>query len=71
MKKAHLATCDSTSDIADVIGKVQYICDKCPVLIHLKNSEGDTALHNLFMRGERLNFECVKILCDMDWTVVK
>jgi hypothetical protein len=67
----NLVAYDNTSDIADMIGKVQYICDQCPALIHLKDIHGDTALHNSLMSGERFNFECVIILCDVDWTVVK
>jgi hypothetical protein len=65
-----LAVCDFTSDI-DVIAKVQYICDQCPALIHLKDDEGSTALHFLLTSRMRFNFECVKILCDIDATVVK
>jgi ankyrin repeat protein len=66
----HRAACGNTSDIADMIGKVQYLCDQCPALIHLKNSQGDTVLHNSLMSRERLIFECVRILCDMDPTAV-
>jgi ankyrin repeat protein len=65
------ATCDNTSDIADVIAKVQYLCDQCPALIHLKDKQGNTAFHNLLMKIARFNFKCVRILCDMDWTVVR
>jgi hypothetical protein len=43
----HFAACNTTSDTADVIGKVQYLCDQCPALIHLKHNEGSTALHHL------------------------
>jgi ankyrin repeat protein len=72
----HLAAFDYTSDIADMTGKMQYICDQCPALIHLKDSQGITALHNVLTVGVRfgdirLNFECVRILCDIDATVVK
>jgi ankyrin repeat protein len=66
-----LAAYDNTSDIADVIGKVQYLCDQCPALIHLKNIEGNTALHILLTRRARFLFKCVKILCNKDWTVVR
>jgi ankyrin repeat protein len=67
----HRATFDNTSDIFDVLGKVEYVCDQCPALIHLKDGQGDTALHNLLASGERSYFECVRILCDIDATVVK
>jgi hypothetical protein len=33
--------------------------------------QGITALHNFLMRAERFDFSCVKILCDMDSTVVR
>jgi ankyrin repeat protein len=76
----HLAICDltsllyfsdDTSDIADVIAKVQYICDQCPALIHLKDNRGATALNSLLMSASSLSFKCVRILCDMDSTVVR
>jgi hypothetical protein len=68
------STSDDASDIADVIAKVQYICDQCPALIHLKDYQGETALHHVLTSltsRERLNFKCVRILCDMDRTVVR
>jgi ankyrin repeat protein len=67
----HLAACDNISDIADMIGKVQYLYDQCPALIHLKDDQGNTALHDLLASGERFVLECVRILCDIDATVVK
>jgi ankyrin repeat protein len=66
----HLAACNYISHAADMTGKVQYLCDQCPALIHLKDDQGMTALHFSTM-GERLNFECVRILYDIDATVVK
>jgi hypothetical protein len=67
----HLATCDAISNTPDMIGKVKYICDQCPALIHLKDDQGMTALYNLLTMGTRFIFECVRILCDIDATVVK
>jgi hypothetical protein len=67
----YLAAYGNTSDIADVKGKVQYVCDQCPALIHLKNIGGNTTLHLLLTRRARYNLECVKILCGMDATVVR
>jgi hypothetical protein len=67
----NFAACEHTSDIADVIGKVQYLCNQCPALIHLKYNKGITALHNMHASTTRLKFECVRILCEMDWTVLK
>jgi ankyrin repeat protein len=67
----HSVAFENTSDIADMIAKVQYLCDQCPALIHLKDNIGYTALHNLLRSRETFNFDCVRILCDMDWTVVR
>jgi hypothetical protein len=67
----HLAAYSNTTDTADMIGKVQCICDQCPALIHLKDCEGKTALHHLLISRVGFSFKCVKILCDMDWTVVQ
>jgi hypothetical protein len=65
----HIAAYDHTSDIADMIGKVQYLCDHYPALIHLKDNEGNTALHVLLASRARFSLECV--FCDMDATVVQ
>jgi hypothetical protein len=54
-----------------VKAKVQYLCDQCPALIHLKDTTGRTALHDVLVLAERFNFECVKILCNADATVVR
>jgi hypothetical protein len=68
----HLAADNYTSYIAEEIAKVQYLYDQCPALIHLKDIGGDTALHKILeSRVARFKFKCVKVLCDMDWTVVR
>jgi hypothetical protein len=67
----HRAITDSTSDIEDVEAKVQYMCDQCPALIHLKDSNGYTPLHGILSTDGRFNFGCVKILCNVDATVVR
>jgi ankyrin repeat protein len=67
----HSAACDTISNTPDVIAKVQYLCDKCPALIHLKDDLGETALHNLLTSRRSLRFECVRILCGIDATVVR
>jgi hypothetical protein len=71
----HVAVADMNSDTADVAGKVQYICDQCTALIHLKGDDGDTPLNNMITNGVtnegRFNFECVQILCNVDTTVVR
>jgi hypothetical protein len=65
----HMAAFDENSDVADV--KVQYLCDQCPALIHLKDGEGDTALHDLLIYDDGFNSDCVKTLCNADPSVVK
>jgi hypothetical protein len=67
----HLAVSDDTNDIAEVKAKVQYLCDQCPALIHLKDTKGSTALHIIFTKEGTVNFETVEILCKVDATVVK
>jgi hypothetical protein len=67
----HGAVNDSTSDIADVIAKVQYICDQCPALLHQKHFRGNIPLHAILANQRFFNFESVKILCDVDATVVR
>jgi hypothetical protein len=54
-----------------MIGRLKYLCDQCPALIHLKDNQGDTALHNLFKSQEMYISECLRIFCDIDATVVK
>jgi ankyrin repeat protein len=66
----HLAV-RNVSDVTEVIAIVEYLCNLCPALIHIKNSEGDTPLHlALWVQGE-LNIEVVKVLCNTDESVVK
>jgi hypothetical protein len=67
----HLAATDQTNDIAVMKAKVQYLCDQCPALIHLNDIDGDTVLHTILKTSDRFNFECVKILCNVDATVVR
>jgi hypothetical protein len=67
----HVAAHENIEDTADMIGKVQYICDQCPALTHLKDDDGNSALHNLLAIRVSLSFDCVKVLCDKDATVVK
>jgi hypothetical protein len=53
-----------------VIAKAKYLCDQYPALIHLKDKEGDTALHYA-CTGDISSFERVRTLCDTDSTVVR
>jgi ankyrin repeat protein len=66
----HLAM-ENMSDVTDGNAMVEYLCNLCPALIHMKNSKGSTPLHRaLFLEGE-LNTEAVTVLCNTDATVVK
>lgn len=67
----HGAIIDNICDISDVIAKVQYLCDQCPALIHLKDFDGNTALHDALGNRGRFCFQRVKTLCDIDSTVVR
>jgi hypothetical protein len=67
----HLAAHDQTNDLAEVTAKVQYLCDQCPALIHLKDVNGDTTLHMLLQYGVKFDLECIKILCNVDATVIR
>jgi ankyrin repeat protein len=67
----HPAFTNSYSDDAVIYAKVRYICDQCPVLIHLKDKDGETALHSAIINDTRLNFKSIKTLCDIDATVVR
>jgi hypothetical protein len=63
---------DENSDVAVVADiKVQYLCDQCPALIHLKDGKRDTALYDLLTHDDSFNSDCVKTLCNVDATVVK
>jgi hypothetical protein len=66
----HIALSNYTSCISDATAKVQYLCDQCPALIRLEDCNGDTVLH-MILAHERFNFGCVKILCNVDATVVR
>jgi ankyrin repeat protein len=67
----HLAFTDINSDDAFNYAKVQYICDQCPALIHLKDKDGETALHSAIINDTGFDFKCMKTLCDIDATVVR
>jgi ankyrin repeat protein len=66
----HAVVNDRFSDVPDVKAKIQYLCEQCPALMHMKDNNGRTPLHDL-LADERYNYECAKILCDIDETVVK
>jgi hypothetical protein len=68
----HLVLDDTVNSSDNRLAKLQYICDQCPQLIHMKGSEGSTALHRAFFQyRDKLDLEAVKILCKADETVVR
>jgi ankyrin repeat protein len=67
----HLAFTDMKSGDAVIYAKVRYVCDQCPALIHLKDKDGETALHSAIINDTRFNVKCMKTLCDIDATVVR
>jgi hypothetical protein len=66
----HLALTNNVSDIADVIVKVRYLSEQCPALICLKNDNGAIS-HYDAIEKRGFSFECVKMLCHTDTTVVR
>lgn len=67
----HLALDDTVFSSKAKIAKLQYLCDQCPQLIHMKNSEGKTALHHTLQCHDELDLEAVKTLCKADETAVR
>jgi hypothetical protein len=66
----HFAIDDTISDNKGA--KLQYLCDQCPQLIHMKDNEGDNPLHRAcFEYHDKLDLEAVKILCNADETAVR
>jgi hypothetical protein len=58
-------------NVTDGNAIVEYLCNLCPALIHMKTSQGKTPLHcALLLQGE-VNVEAVRILCNTDALVVK
>jgi ankyrin repeat protein len=65
----HLAMSDTENHSGVVVEKVEYICEQCPQLIHMKDNEGDTPLHEALYSNE-LRLDFVRILCNADESVV-
>jgi len=63
--------CQNKSNIADAKAIVEYLCELCPALVHMKSNEGDTPLHLAFRIHGELNTKAVKILCNTDESVVR
>jgi hypothetical protein len=70
----HQVANDYNSNFDDVNAKAQYLCEQCPALIHLKDNEGNTPIFSIInplWRFLKFNFCFVKLLCDIDATVVR
>jgi hypothetical protein len=65
------ALIDEDSNFDDAKLKLQYLCNQCPALIYLKDANGIPPLHFALAGKERTNFGCVRILCDIDETIVR
>jgi ankyrin repeat protein len=66
----HLAV-ENESDVTDVNAIVVYLYNRCPALMHMKNSQGYTPLHCALQLTGKLRIEIVKILCNIDESVVR
>jgi hypothetical protein len=66
----HLAM-ENESDVTDGNAMVEYLCNLCPALIHMKCSQGCTPLHDALLLLGELNIGAVRVLCVTDATVVK
>jgi hypothetical protein len=60
----------ATKANVDKVAKMQYLCDQCPQLIHMKNNEGYTPLHDFLRRKTAKALETVNVLCNADETVL-
>jgi ankyrin repeat protein len=60
----------SIEDRRSTRDKVEYLCDHCPALIHQKNNEGRTPLHQS-LTETYFHIESVICLCSVDETVVR
>jgi hypothetical protein len=66
----HIALHDTENYLDVVEEKVEYLCEKCPQLIHMKDFGGNTPLHSALNLGIS-DLEAVRILCDIDESVVR
>jgi hypothetical protein len=56
----------------DIIAKLEYLCEQCPQLTHMKDNYGETPLHAfLYLCHNKLDLKVVKVFCDADETVVR
>jgi ankyrin repeat protein len=59
------------SNVTDRNAIVEYLCNLCPALIHMKTSQGHTPLHRALLLQGELNIEAVRVLCNTDALVVR
>jgi ankyrin repeat protein len=67
----HQVAYDRVSDPSVVTAKMQYLSNQFPALLRLKDGQGCIPLHCIFATFSRINFECVKFLCDLDPTLAR
>jgi ankyrin repeat protein len=63
--------CQNKSNIADTKAIVEYLCKLCPATVRMKSSQGYTPLHLALKIRGKLNLEAVKILFNIDDSVVR
>jgi ankyrin repeat protein len=66
----HLAMRNS-SNVPDVKAIMEYLCNLCPALIHMKSSQGETPLNRALLLVRVLNLGAVRVLCNTDASVVR
>jgi ankyrin repeat protein len=66
----HLAL-QNSSDVADFKAIMEYLCNLCLALIHMKFSHGDTPMHYALRLDGEFRIEIVKILCSTDESVLR
>jgi hypothetical protein len=66
----HLAQI-SLPHVADSKTIVEYLCNLCPALIHMKCAQGLTPLHHALMLSKKLRMESIEVLCNTDESVVR
>jgi ankyrin repeat protein len=66
-----LIAVENESNVTDVKAIVDYLYNRCPALMHMKNSQGYTPVHWALQLTGKLRIEIVKILCNIDESVVR
>lgn len=65
----HLALSNIKEDKVRANAKVRYLCERCPVLLHMRNSKNLTPIEYVVCYGP-LDLDCIKIMCEADETIV-